>query len=503
MRFAPLVGLLLAADPGPTIRLRDESGAAKAVRELNCIGPGITCSASSTYGTITVPGGGGSVPSACPAGQCVTSNGSALVCTGTINATTAATATSLAANPTDCSAGQYAHTIAANGDLTCSTPPGTCSGGSAGNLQTNGSGSCSAYAGTSCSNSFPRSLSASGAATCSAVDMANDTTGILPYAQVGAAPPNLSVQFNNGGVLGGATNVMIDGGLLGFVPLYGPPPAPTGNVQLLLSHAADSGFPGLPVLMDQMFGSEIPYGSLAWFTRLGTSSSWRPEQVSCNGANSTLETVNNAGATTAGSVGSPAAWANTSLYTRSSICPVSTTGSGASSASWRANRDQAWVGDGSGHGGFWYHARLALITIGTKMRFAAGMFDIQGDLTTTTDPDQATDSIYFGCNAGAANISICSNDNSGAATCSDLGASFPCRTAQSMYDFWLFAPASASAIYYWIVRLDSPASATGMVTADLPRSTVRLNHHEWVNTGDAGSQCSIGLESVTVMANMN
>lgn len=31
----------------------------------------------------------------------------------------AATATALAANPTDCSAGQYATTIAANGNLTC------------------------------------------------------------------------------------------------------------------------------------------------------------------------------------------------------------------------------------------------------------------------------------------------------------------------------------------------------------------------------------------------
>jgi hypothetical protein len=37
----------------------------------------------------------------------------------------AATATSLAATPTGCSAGEYASSIAANGDLTCSTPTGT------------------------------------------------------------------------------------------------------------------------------------------------------------------------------------------------------------------------------------------------------------------------------------------------------------------------------------------------------------------------------------------
>jgi hypothetical protein len=50
--------------------------------------------------------------------------------TGTSGSTTgnAATATALAANPTDCAAGQYATTIAANGNLTCSTPPGSISG---------------------------------------------------------------------------------------------------------------------------------------------------------------------------------------------------------------------------------------------------------------------------------------------------------------------------------------------------------------------------------------
>jgi hypothetical protein len=41
----------------------------------------------------------------------------------------AATATALAANPADCTGGQYAHTIAASGALTCSTPSGTTTSG--------------------------------------------------------------------------------------------------------------------------------------------------------------------------------------------------------------------------------------------------------------------------------------------------------------------------------------------------------------------------------------
>jgi hypothetical protein len=50
--------------------------------------------------------------------------------TGSSGSTTgnAATATAFAANPTDCAVNQYATTIAANGNLTCSTPAGSISG---------------------------------------------------------------------------------------------------------------------------------------------------------------------------------------------------------------------------------------------------------------------------------------------------------------------------------------------------------------------------------------
>lgn len=78
-------------------------------------------------------GGGAQVPAACSAGQVVTSNGSALVCTGTITANSVsggnvsgavATATALASNPADCGVGEFATSIAANGNLTCALPTG-------------------------------------------------------------------------------------------------------------------------------------------------------------------------------------------------------------------------------------------------------------------------------------------------------------------------------------------------------------------------------------------
>ena len=52
-------------------------------------------------------------------------------------------------------------------------------------LLINTAGAPSAYAGTSCTNQFPRSLNASGAATCASVGLTSDVTGTLPVANGG------------------------------------------------------------------------------------------------------------------------------------------------------------------------------------------------------------------------------------------------------------------------------------------------------------------------------
>ncbi len=148
----------------------------------------------------------------------------------------ASTASALAANPADCTSGQYASAIAANGDLTCAavaysqvtgTPSlatvatsgsvsdlgsGTLAaarGGAgtvSGILKANGSGVVSAAtSGTdyvvpagnvatatalaanpaNCSGSLPRGVDASGAAEgCADVDLTSEVTGVLPDANI-------------------------------------------------------------------------------------------------------------------------------------------------------------------------------------------------------------------------------------------------------------------------------------------------------------------------------
>jgi len=67
----------------------------------------------------------------------------------------------------------------------------------------------SAYAGTSCTNQFARSLNASGAATCAAVDLTADVTGVLPVANGGPAWTVMSsaAGFTVDTYIGGGTGI--------------------------------------------------------------------------------------------------------------------------------------------------------------------------------------------------------------------------------------------------------------------------------------------------------
>lgn len=137
-----------------------------------------------------------------------------------------ATANALAADPSDCTAGQYATTIAASGNLTCSqvaysqvsgtpTIPSDTSGagywtktaeGGLSNevdmsalgtgivLNTTTTGIPTIYAGTTCTSQFARSLSASGAATCASVDLETDTEATpLPVTKGGLGLTTVAV----------------------------------------------------------------------------------------------------------------------------------------------------------------------------------------------------------------------------------------------------------------------------------------------------------------------
>lgn len=98
--------------------------------------------------------------------------------------------------------------------------------GITGLLVGNGTSSVSAYAGASCTNQFPRSLSVSGAVTCNSVGLTTDVTGTLPVANGGTGTTTStgtgSVVLSSAPALTGTVAITgaITATTTGVMPLY-------------------------------------------------------------------------------------------------------------------------------------------------------------------------------------------------------------------------------------------------------------------------------------------
>lgn len=283
------------------------------------------------------------------------------------------------------------------------------------------------------------------------------------------------------------------------------PTTPTVVQGTSFMFAADSGFPAVSAVVDGFTGLVIPDGMFSFFGHYGATVNW---DVSCAlveswGFNNIAYVPNGSlTAQTSGTVGNKS-WANTSLYTRSKVVTYVTAASTNTAAFVKAPASAQltmWRGNSAGAGGFLWWARASMDDTFANSRTAMGLFNA-ASLVATNDPNVATDSVYFGCNSGDSNLSICSNDNSGTATCNTLGASFPCTTDGAFYDFWFAAAPNGGEILWAITRLDSAAGTGGRLSADLPRNTVGLQWYTYLNTGSAATSIKLGFLGECTAAN--
>lgn len=462
--------------------------------EINCSGAGISCAQTGGRMTVTVSGGGGgSTPTVtCGAGEALSWNGATWLCVSTVS-----TASALASDPTACSAGQYVTDISAAGALTCSTPPGTYTLPDSTSVTTGGLRLTGDLGGTATSPSVVDDSHSHTVSTISATGTPSATTylrgdGTWATVSGGGGSPGGSttqVQYNNAGAFGGISQVETDGTQLIFVgtTTHATAPAATKGILTAFQHYGANA-PAMLQLTTPEFGVDMHY-SPAPFTR--SDDSWWGCVLPGASGSATYTPTGRAVAGSATGTAAAVAWAATDARTRQVWVQHPAAATANTNAGYRANVDYMWRGNAAGLGGFLWAGAFALPLVTATTRVFVGLKDATAVLTATADPNAALDTVYFGCNAADSNLSICSNNNSGTATCTTLGASFPCHTNNAAYDVAFWASPNASSIGYWIRHLTAGTEATGSLTTDLPRNTVALGWDFNVNTGSTASAVQI------------
>jgi len=545
-----LLLLLLATNP-PAIRIQQGGTTQGQAHTLNC-GANVTCTVSGGKAAISASGGSGSpggasgnlqtndgaggfgayAGSSCGANQYATSTNAsgALTCGGVsqlsangancaagnaplgVDASGAsegcfavaaashnhaggditsavASATALAANPTDCSAGQYANAIAASGNLSCGQVAYSELSGAPSNTITTVRDEGSPLTARS-------SINFTGSGVACADDAANSRTNCTISKLAGGTTGQ--VQFNNGGNLDGINNILTDGVDLIVGSQDTDPAAHSSTIKVFARRNGAIVLPKFLKAIDAQhqlsYAMGFPFTS-AIMARYGCSL-----PVGFN--NSTIShwgLGNNSTAGTTGLAATGQSWANTTLGRTIRVRYAATSGANAYVRVFQ-NAQGMWRGDVSGAGGFFWWASFAIGTSNSTARVFAGLRASTSVMSSGTgDPSADTNMIGFAVDSANTNLSICSNDSSGTATCNSLGASYPAKTVGALYTIYLWAPPNSSSVSYGIQRHDSANSTTGTISSDLPATTQPLGWELYNNAGsnaaaptiDFAGQCMV------------
>ena len=307
----------------------------------------------------------------------------------------------------------------------------------------------------------------------------------------GGAPGGVSgeIQFNEGGIFGGAAEVLVENEQLRLSAAGSLTAPATGGVKML--GRADAGRT-LPAFLSQDGLSREMQ------TALGRSAVaiWNAQPSA-----TTMSAIGLVGPSATGTATS-AAPATTNLFTYMPrmeylVATAATT----AVAGFRSLVNLVTVGGPSaGLGGFAFVGRWGPAT-GVATATNRAFFGLAAITSAPTDvePSTAVSCVFMGWDAADTNIQIMHNDATGTCTKVDLGASFPVpitdRTA--LYELSMFSPKGTTQSVAWrVTDRNSGATASGTITTDLPATTALLAPRGWMSVGGTSSIIGIALNSM-------
>lgn len=145
-----------------------------------------------------------------------------------------------------------------------------------------------------------------------------------------------------------------------------------------------------------------------------------------------------------------------------------------------------WRGNGAGLGGFFCVFRFGVAAFNsTESKLFVGLSATTGSIANTV-VSTLLNTIGITCDygAGQTTLYLTTNDGSGTATQTNLGANFPANTTNTdLYELVLYSAVNGSSIGYVVNRLNTSDTVSGTLTTDIPVSNQLLAAHFNLSTG--------------------
>lgn len=191
----------------------------------------------------------------------------------------------------------------------------------------------------------------------------------------------------------------------------------------------------------------------------------------------------------------------TTVFGQSTRVGFVTAATASGRAGLRSNTLQYTRGANAGMGGYeltFFVGFSAASTPAQRKAFVGLYTSATSDPTGGTNPTSFTNSIGFSCDLAVSNNwNIMSNDGSGTATTSTLGANFPANTNNAdFYEFRLFCQPNDTKVLWYAKNLATGNETSGILSTDLPVSSDHEGWMVYVTNGTTASADAIDVAKV-------